>query len=126
MKPNFIIPIKSEVGQIFRNWLEITRPLHKFAPREMDVAAKFLEERHRLSSSIIEDSLLDKIALSEDIKKRVREYLGLSVSHFHTLVGTLRKKGFFTRTSFNKRYIPTFDSEGKFIVSLIFEMLPEE
>ena len=60
-------------GKFFRYWFEFLQPFHKLTNREIDVIASLVKQRYELSKVIKDNALLDKIAMSEDIKKKVRE-----------------------------------------------------
>lgn len=121
---NNIIRIPTSInGKFFIYWLEFLKPFHNLSTREIDVLAAFLKERYELSIKVKDDDLVDKIAMSEDIKKKVREACNISVPHFQVIVGKLRKAGLIIDNKINKRFIPNISEEDKdFKLMLYFEL----
>lgn len=99
------IPITQDI-KFFRCWLELLTPYHKLTPREIDVAAEFLNKRFELSKSITDNNLLDKILMNEETKAEIRKICGVNSAHFQVIMGKLRKAKFIVDNRVNYKFIP--------------------
>lgn len=110
-------------GKFFRYWFEFLQPFHKLTNREIDVIASLVKQRYELSKVIKDNALLDKIAMSEDIKKKVREECNITLPHFQTILGKLRKSKVIVDGKINPRFIPNINEDNKsFQLLLLFEL----
>lgn len=115
------IPCKVD-GKFFRYWFEFLTPFHNLTEREMDVITSFVKQRHELSKVIKDNGILDKVTMSEDTKKKVREECDISLPHFQVIMGKLRKNKVIIDGKINPRYIPSVDEEnGSFKMMLLFD-----
>lgn len=115
------IPCKVD-GKFFRYWFEFLQPFHNLTEREMDVITSFVKQRHELSKVIKDNEILDKVTMSEDTKKKVREECDISLPHFQVIMGKLRKNKVIIDGKINPRYIPSVDEEnGSFKMMLLFD-----
>ena len=115
------IPCKVD-GKFFRYWFEFLTPFHNLTEREMDVITSFVKQRHELSKVIKDNEILEKVTMSEDTKKKVREECDISLPHFQVIMGKLRKNKVIIDGKINPRYIPSVDEEnGSFKMMLLFD-----
>lgn len=115
------IPCKVD-GKFFRYWFEFLTPFHNLTEREMDVITSFVKQRHELSKVIKDNEILDKVTMSEDTKKKVREECDISLPHFQVIMGKLRKNKVIIDGKINPRYIPSVNEEnGSFKMMLLFD-----
>lgn len=115
------IPCKVD-GKFFRYWFEFLTPFHNLTEREMDVITSFVKQRYELSKVIKDNEILDKVTMSEDTKKKVREECNISLPHFQVIMGKLRKNKVIIDGKINPRYIPSVDEEnGSFKMMLLFD-----
>lgn len=115
------IPCKVD-GKFFRYWFEFLTPFHNLTEREMDVITSFVKQRYELSKVIKDNEILDKVTMSEDTKKKVREECDISLPHFQVIMGKLRKNKAIIDGKINPRYIPSVDEEnGSFKMMLLFD-----
>ena len=115
------IPCKVD-GKFFRYWFEFLTPFHNLTEREMDVITSFVKQRYELSKVIKDNEILDKVTMSEDTKKKVREECDVSLPHFQVIMGKLRKNKVIIDGKINPRYIPSVDEEnGSFKMMLLFD-----
>lgn len=115
------IPCKVD-GKFFRYWFEFLTPFHNLTKREMDVITSFVKQRYELSKVIKDNEILDKVTMSEDTKKKVREECDISLPHFQVIMGKLRKNKVIIDGKINPRYIPSVDEEnGSFKMMLLFD-----
>ena len=89
----------------FYKWLSFTTPLHKLTKSERQVLASFLAKRHELSQIIRDENMLDNVLNSIDIRKEIRDEVGLTVPQFNILVSKLRRSGVMDGKKINKHYI---------------------
>ena len=115
------IPTKIDEG-FFKYWFMFLRPFHNLTEREMDVITSFVKQRYELSKVIKDNEILDKVTMSEDTKKKVREECDISLPHFQVIMGKLRKNKVIIDGKINPRYIPLVDEEnGSFKMMLLFD-----
>lgn len=82
-KINNVITIPTSTkGKFFRYWFEFLRPFHKLTDREIDVISSFVKYRYELSKVIRDQEVLNKVTMSEDTKRKVREDCNISQAHF--------------------------------------------
>lgn len=123
-KINNVIRVPTSLNtSFFKFWLEFLRPYHNLTKREMQVAASLLKRRYNLSKVIQDDSILDKVVMSEDTKKIVREECDISLPHFQVIMGNLRKNKLIIDGKINPRFIPNITEEkGSFRLLFNFEL----
>ena len=123
-KANNIIRIPTSLnGKFFRYWLEFLQPFHNLTNREIDVITAFVKQRYQLSKVIKDDNILDKVIMSEDTKKKVREECNITLPHFQVVMGKLRKNKVIVDGKINPKFIPNIDEEtGYFQLLLLFEL----
>lgn len=120
---NKIIRVPTSLdGKFFRYWLEFLRPIHKLTDREIDVVELFLKKRYTLSKVVKDDELLDKVVMSEDVKKEIREKLGITLSHFQVIMSKLRKNLVIIDNKLNKKFLPTLTNSNSFYLLFDFEL----
>lgn len=123
-KPNNVIALKSSLsGRFFRIWLEFLRPFHKLTERETDVMAAFLKQRFELSKVVSDQEVLNKLTMSEDIKKKVRDDCNISQAHFQVIMTKLKKSKMIDNGKINPRFIPRVEQDARgFQLLLAFEL----
>lgn len=123
-KMNNVIRIPTSINtSFFRFWFEFLRPFHNLTDREMQVASSLLKRRYELSKVIQDEGILDKVVMSEDTKKVVREECNISLPHFQVIMGKLRKNKVILDGRINPRFIPNLTEEqGSFRLLLNFEL----
>ena len=84
------IPCKVD-GSFFKYWFMFLKPFHHLTEREMDVITSFVKQRYELSKVITDSDILDKVTMSEDTKRKVREECGITLPHFQIVMSKLRK-----------------------------------
>lgn len=110
-------------GSFFRFWFEFLAPIHKLTERETDVITSFVKQRYELSKVIKDEGILDKVVMSEDTKRKVREECNITVPHFQVIMGKLRKNKLIVDGKINKRFIPQIPEDAKeFKLLLYFDM----
>ena len=122
-KPDSVVMIPSNIDSFFRKWFEFLEPFHRLTAREMDVATAFVKQRYKLSKVVKDPDILDKVLMSEDTKKIVREECNITLPHFQVIMGKLRKNQIIVDGKINPRFIPNIDEEsGSFKLLLYFTL----
>ena len=123
-KMNNVIRIPTSIStSFFRFWFEFLRPFHNLTDREIQVASSLLKRRYELSKVIQDEDILDKVVMSEDTKKAVREECNISLPHFQVIMGKLRKNKVILDGRINPKFIPNLSEEqGSFRLLLNFEL----
>lgn len=115
------IPCKVD-GSFFKYWFMFLKPFHHLTEREMDVITSFVKQRYELSKVITDSDILDKVTMSEDTKRKVREECGITLPHFQIIMSKLRKSKVIIDNKINPRYIPNVKEEnGSFKMMLLFD-----
>ena len=106
-KPNNIVRVPCSLSRsFFRYWFKFLEPFHKLTDREIDVITSFVKQRYELSKVIKDNEILDKVTMSEDTKKKVREECNITLPHFQVIMGKLRKNKVIIDGKINPRFIP--------------------
>ena len=105
-----IVPTTSK--NFIRSWLEIMRPFHHLAPREMDFAAAMLEKRYEIAQNVSDQILIDKLLFEEESKESIRETVGITRAHMQTILRKMRENGVLNGKRFNIQYVPEWE-KGK-------------
>ena len=123
LNPHGVISIPASLDKdFFRYWFEFLRPFHNLTNREMDVITAFTKCRFELSKVIKDDKILDKVVMSEDTRKQVREDCQISLQHFQVIMGKLRESKVIVNNKINPRFIPNIKEEdGNFKLLLLFD-----
>lgn len=123
-KPNNIVRVPCSLSKgFFRYWFMFLEPFHKLTDREIDVITSFVKQRYELSKVIKDNEILDKVTMSEDTKKKVREECNITLPHFQVIMGKLRKNKVIVDGKINPRFIPNINEEtGTFQLLLLFEL----
>lgn len=123
-KANNIVRIPTSLNsKFFRYWFEFLQPFHKLTEREIDVITSFTKQRYELSKVIKDNDILDKVTMSEDTKRKVREECNITLPHFQVIMGKLRKNKVIIDGKINPRFIPNIDEEvGSFQLLLYFDL----
>lgn len=123
-KPDNIVRVPCSLDKsFFKYWFKFLRPFHKLTDREIDVISSFTRQRYELSKVIKDSEILDKVTMSEDTRKKVREECNITLPHFQVIMGKLRKSKVIIDNRINPRFIPNIDEEsGTFQLLLLFEL----
>lgn len=108
-----ILRVPVHYRDLFRYWVEFTKPLHGLTDSEANVFASILMHRYELSKVITDPVILENILMSDETRKKIREDCGTSVTHFHVIIGKLRKKGLMTGNKIVSKLIPKINDESQ-------------
>lgn len=116
------VPCKLDYS-FFKMWFMFLQPFHHLTEREMEVATSFVKQRYELSKVVSDSYILDKLVMSEDTKRKVREECNITLPHFQVIMSKLRKNNIIVDGKLNQRYIPniTKDNDGFFKLLLLFD-----
>lgn len=123
-KMNNIIRIPTSLNtSFFKYWFDFLKPFHHLTEREAQVASSILKKRYELSKVIKDNDILDKVVMSEDTKKAVREDCNISLQHFQVIMGKLKKSKIIINGKLNPKFIPNITEEqGSFRLLFNFEL----
>lgn len=120
---NNVIRIPASQKKFFRFWFEFLKPFHKLTDREIDVITAFTYERYNLGKVISDEDILDKVVMSEDTKKKIREEYKVTPAYFQVIMGKLRRNGLIVNNKINPRFIPNItEDNGPFKLMLLFDI----
>ena len=123
-KVDSVIKIPTTLDDFFRYWFEFLKPFHQLTGREIDVATALVKQRYKLSKVITDNNILDKVVLSEDTRKLVREECKLSLPHFQVIMGKLKKHKVIIDSRINPKFIPNvIEENGNFQLLLLFDFI---
>lgn len=115
------IPCKLDYS-FFKMWFMFLQPFHRLTEREMEVATSFVKQRYELSKVVSDNNILDRLVMSEDTKRKVREECNITLPHFQVIMGKLRKSNIIVDGKLNPRYIPrVIEENGSFKLMLLFD-----
>lgn len=79
-----------------------------------------VKQRYELSKVIKDDEILDRVTMSEDTKRKVREECNMTLPHFQVIMGKLRKSKVIIDNKINPRFIPNIrEDSGTFQLLLL-------
>ena len=115
------IPCKLDYS-FFKMWFMFLQPFHHLTEREMEVATSFVKQRYELSKVVSDNDILDKLVMSEDTKRKVREECNITLPHFQVIMGTWRQNNIIGDGKLNPRDIPrVIEENGSFKLMLLFD-----
>lgn len=122
-KPNNIVRIPCSFDSFFRYWFLFLQPFHKLTNREIDVITAFVKHRYNLSKVIKDNDILDKVVMSEDTKKKVREECNMTLPHFQVVMGNLKKNKVILNGKINPKFIPNLSENAEYFqLMLLFDI----
>lgn len=121
--PNNIVRIPTNLDNFFRYWFMFLTPFHNLTDREIDVITCLVKHRYQLSKVIKDNDILDRVTMSEDTKKEVREECNITLAHFQVIMGKLRKNKVIIENKINPRFIPNIkEGDDSFQLLLLFDL----
>ena len=119
-RPNNVARVPCSLSDsFFKYWFMFWEPFHKLTKREIDVAASLVKTRYELSKVVKDEAILDKLIMSEDVKKKVREECNIQKQHFQVIMSNLRKHQVIKNGKINPIFIPRI-REGENTLQLLF------
>lgn len=121
--PNSVVTIPTSLNDFFKHWIEFLSPFHKLTGKEMEVLVALIRRRYELSKAITDDNLLDKILMSSETKKSIKEECKISSQYLQVLISKLRKHNILVDDKINRRFIPNIpDKPEDFRLMLLFQI----
>ena len=122
-KPSFagVTTIPNNDDEFFRAWLEVMRPLHNLASKEMDFAAAFLKKRYELAKTMTDSRLIDRVLFDSETKSAVANSLGISYSYMQYILKKMRECGMIKEKRINPQFLPAYESGKPLRWAFIFE-----
>ena len=119
-RPNNVARVPCSLSDsFFKYWFMFWEPFHKLTKREIDVAASLVKTRYELSKVVKDEAILDKLIMSEDVKKKVREECNIQTQHFQVIMSNLRKHQVIKNGKINPIFIPRI-RKGENTLQLLF------
>ena len=119
-RPNNVARVPCSLSDsFFKYWFMFWEPFHKLTKREIDVAASLVKTRYELSKVVKDEAILNKLIMSEDVKKKVREECNIQTQHFQVIMSNLRKHQVIKNGKINPIFIPRI-REGENTLQLLF------
>lgn len=103
-----IIPIKSDISQSLKAYLQILNPVLKLKDKEIEVLSNFLSIWHKNKNN----KDLDKLLFSTPVRKMVRKSIGMSEASFNNHITMLRKKKMIIEKRINPSILNSIKDEG--------------
>ena len=103
-----IIPIKSDISQSLKAYLQILNPVLKLKDKEIEVLSNFLSIWHKNKNN----KNLDKLLFSTPVRKMVRKSIGMSEASFNNHITMLRKKKMIVDKKINSSILEAIKEEG--------------
>ena len=108
---NNVQHIKATEEQFFKLWINMIQPFLKLRKQEVDMLAKILYYRYKISCNVTDKSAIDKLLFSEDNRKKMREELGYEAYTFNNNLVVLRKKKLINGKSVNLSIVPNVEED---------------
>ena len=103
-----IIPIKSNISQSLKAYLQILNPVLKLKDKEIEVLSSFLSVWHNNKNN----ADIDRLLLSTPVRKMVRKSIGMSEASFNNHITMLRKKKMIVDKKINSSILEAIKEEG--------------
>lgn len=106
---NNIQHINATEEQFFKLWIEMLQPFLKLRNQEVEMLAKMLYHRYKISCDIVNSANIDQLLFSEENRKKMRLELKYEVYTFNNNLSVLRKKKLVNDKSINPIIIPNVE-----------------
>ena len=103
-----IIPIKSDLTQSLKAYLQILNPVLKLKDKEIEVLSNFLSIWYKNKNN----KNLDKLLFSTPVRKMVRKAIGMSEASFNNHITMLRKKNMIADKKINSSILEGVKDTG--------------
>lgn len=111
---------------LFKKWLEITKPFHNLTSQQQKVLALLLYHHYRLKKDITNNKILWKMVFDYDTKSLIKEELGMKDSGFQNVLTSLRNKNIIKDNAIVTTYIPDLEyGSNSFKVIFNFNIVHE-
>lgn len=103
-----IIPIKSDITQSLKAYLQILNPVLKLKDKEIEVLSNFLSIWYKNQ----DNRDLSRLLFSTPVRKMVRKSIGMSEASFNNHITMLRKKKMIVDKKINSSILEAIKEEG--------------
>ena len=103
-----IIPLKGNVTQSFKAYIQVLNPVLKLKDKEIEVLSNFLSIWYKNKSN----PNLDKLLFSTPVRKMVRKSIGMSEASFNNHITMLRKKKMIIDKTLNTQILHGIKDKG--------------
>jgi len=110
---NNVQHIKATEEQFFKLWINMLQPFLKLRKQEVDMLAKMLYYRYKISCNVIDKTTVDSILFSEENRRKMREELKYEIYTFNNNLVILRKKKLVNGKSINLAIVPNVKKDFK-------------
>ena len=108
------------VNNLFRLWLEFTKPLHNLTPRQVDLLAYILNDRYRLILLYGDADYVDKYLLSTEHRKEIRNAFKISENHLNVMINSYKVKDILSNDNkLNPKYVPCITDNDSNLFQLV-------
>jgi hypothetical protein len=112
-KPDNMFTIEGKPEKnFFKWWCILMTPFINLTPKEIDLVASLLKQRHELSKKISDPALVDSQLKNNDTRQKVLEECGITLAHYYVLMSNLRSKGIVTEAGLNSKLIPRISKDN--------------
>lgn len=112
-KPDNMFTIEgTEEKNFFKWWCTLMTLFINITPKEIDLVASLLKQRHELSKKISDPTLVDSQLKNNDTRQKVLEECNITLAHYYVLMSNLRSKGIITEAGINSRLIPRISKDN--------------
>lgn len=124
-KPDSVAPAVCTKETFLKAWMQFMYPYHRLTPREQDLAVIYLETYLKLCKDIPDNvELRNKILMSEETQRDIREKCGLKVPQIQLYKSKFRQNKFLINGRINPKMIPSIDAleKDKYQLLVVFDM----
>lgn len=94
-------------NNVFRLWLEFTRPFHRLTNAKIDVLAYILRKRYDLMLSERDERTVDAMLLSKESRIEICKTLNIDAKSLNVFLHQFRKDNIlYKNNTLNHKYIP--------------------
>jgi len=123
---NKIININILQKDLFKKWLQITKPYHGLTKQQQDILSLFLYYHFKLKQDITNNKILWKILFDYDTKKEIKEELNITDQVLQNTLTQFRKKKIIIDNVITPSFIPELKKEDKqFKIIFNFNLINE-
>jgi len=114
MKASKIVNINTDLKNLFKHYLFITKPLNKLRPKEIDVLALLLYYNYLEIPNFKRNEDRWKRVFDYSTKLQIREELEIEDYTLQNVLSSLRKKKVIVNNVITDYYIPKIDATNNF------------
>lgn len=109
---NKIINMNITVKDLFRKWLEITKPFHSLNKQQQDILGLFLYYHFKLQDQITNNKILWKMVFDYETKHKIKEELGIKDQAIQNAMTFFKKNNVIEDGKITPVFIPTIEKKN--------------